>query len=251
MQKRRSAIMELLFQQPRMTIQQLAAHFGVSEMSIRRDTNALEAQGLLIRAYGGGVVLGPLPLLTMPAAPVTRTPQKMAIGKLAASLVAAGQTVMVDTGTTALEVARHFPTDANITMATTSLSIAQEIARTPLSVMLLGGFVQRDTMSLYGPLTEQMLSILHVDLLFIGCNGADSTDGFYANDLMLFTQVQAMMRNAAQTVVVAESAKFGRRSFVRYARLEEIHCLVTDNGLSAEDRLNLEERGVNVLIAKA
>ena len=240
--------MNLLREQPRLQVRELATRFNVSEMTIRRDMIVLEQEGVLVRTYGGGAALSPS-LLPVGVSQQPVNPRQAAIGRLAASLVSPGQTIMVDTGTTALEVARHLPLDPSITVATTSLHIAQEMSATPLNVLLLGGFVHKEFHSLYGPLTEHMLHILHVDTLFIGCNGADSEDGFYAGDLLLFSQVQAMVRIADRIVVVSESDKFGRKAFVRYARLDEIHTLVTDNDLSQQDRQNLQERGVSVLIA--
>jgi len=103
--------------------------------------------------------------------------------------------------------------------------------------------------SLYGPLTEHNLGLLHVDRLFIGCTGADSANGFYASDMQLFAQIQAMMRIANHIVVVSESRKFSRKSFVHYARPAEAHTLVTDAGLPPQERRTLEDQGVAVLIA--
>lgn len=248
MRARQADILELLQQRQHMTIQELATHFGVSEMTIRRDTLALEERGILLRTYGGGVIFGQRSPSAPPITLSAGNPQKVAIGKLAAGLVAPRQTVMVDTGTTALEVARHLPVDAGITMATTSLPTAQEISRTHIDVLLLGGLVHGETQRLYGYLMEQMLQNLHVDLLFLGCGGADSTDGFYAYDLRFYPQLQAMMRCATKTIVVAESEKFQRKSLIRYAQLSEVHCVITDHNLSPRDRQNLEEHGVEVLL---
>lgn len=249
MNARQIAIIEQLRGNQRVNVKELAALFGVSEMSIRRDLITLEAHGALVRTYGGGAALTIPPEQTAEILH-SRNMCKASIGKRAASLVEPGQTIMVDTGTTALEVARHLPYDTSITVATTSLRVAQEMSHSPLNVLLLGGFLRKDSQTLYGPLTEHLLSILHVDLLFVGCNGANSEDGFYVTDLLLFSQLQAMMRIADRLVVVTESAKFGRRAFVRYAQLAEVHTLVTDDGLSPLDKSNLEERGVRILVAE-
>ena len=245
---RRHTIAGLLRANGRLQVSELAAQFGVSEMTIRRDMLALEEQGLLVRTYGGGAASA-LPAADSLLSHAPPSPEKVAIGMLAAGLVQPGQTVMVDTGTTALEVARHLPDDPGITIATTSMSVALELYHSRLNLLLLGGFLRREFPSLYGPLTEHNLNILHVDMLFIGCNGADSSGGFYAGDMSLFTQIQAMLRIASHIVVVSESRKFGHKSFVRYARPAEIHTLVTDAGLPAPDRQALEDQGVNVLIA--
>ncbi len=248
MNARQIAIIEQLRGNQRVNVKELAARFGVSEMTIRRDLIILESHGTLVRTYGGGAALNVVPPPTAPQAP-TRNARKAAIGQLAASLVEPRQTIMVDTGTTALEVARHLPHDTSVTVATTSLHVAHALAQAPLQVLLLGGFLRKESQTLYGPLTERLLSILHVDLLFIGCTGANSEDGFYVTDLLLFNQLQAMMRIADRLVVVTESKKFGRRSFVRYAQLTEVHTLVTDDALAAQDRANLEEHGVRILCA--
>jgi DeoR/GlpR family transcriptional regulator of sugar metabolism len=239
----------LLRANERLQVRELAVQFGVSEMTVRRDMLALEGQGLLVRTYGGGAASTHSPSSgnLLPHAP--SSPERAAIGRLAAGLVQSGQTVMVDTGTTALEVARHLPDDPGVTIATTSLGVALELYHSRLNLLLLGGFLHKEFPSLYGPLTEHNLNILHVDMLFIGCNGADSAGGFYASDMQLLTQIQAMMRIATRIVVVTESRKFGRKSFVRYARPAEIHTLVTDAGLPPQDRQVLEEQGVSVLIA--
>jgi len=239
---------ELLRANERLRVRELAVRFGVSEMTVRRDMLSLERQGLLVRTYGGGAAgIPPVTLDSLlPHSPAT--PEKAAIGKLAAGLVQSGQTVMVDTGATALEVARHLPDDPGITIATTSLGVALELYHSRLNLLLLGGFLRKEFPSLYGPLTEHNLNILHVDMLFIGCNGADSAGGFYASDMQLLTQIQAMMRIANRIVVVTESRKFVRKSFVRYARPADIHTLVTDAALPTQDRQALEEQGVSVLI---
>lgn len=245
MNARQTAILELVRQKPGIKVGELAEHFGVSPMTIRRDLTELADQGLLIRTHGGAVPPGSAqPSTLAPRA----TASKAAIGRLAATLVRRGQTVMVDTGTTALEVARHLPADWELTVATTSLSVAEALYASPIQVLVLGGLLKKGFPSLYGPLTESNLAALHVDILFIGCDGADSQAGFYSADVHLSSVEQAMIRSAERVVVVTESAKFGRRAFVRYATPDQVDTVVTDAHLPAEDRLNLQERGVAVLI---
>ncbi len=249
MNSRQTTILNTLGQHERVSVRELAAQFGVTEMTVRRDLRELEAQGLLVRTHGGGLAMGKIRFLNSAFPHYAVTPEKAAIGKVAAGLVQPGQTVMVDTGTTALEVARHLPANAGITVATNSLCVAQELYGSPLNVLLLGGFLRREFPSLYGPLTEQMLNGFHVDFLFMGCDGADSADGFYTADLHVSSLEQAMMRIANHIVVVTEHAKFGRKAFARYARPEEVHTLVTDAGVSDIDRATLEGQGVRVVIA--
>lgn len=242
--------MEILRDEGRVLVSSLSERFDVSEMTIRRDLTELEEQGIVTRTHGGAVPTGRLRFLLSAFPHYQLNPQKAAIGKLAAGLVQPGQTVMVDTGTTALEVARHLLQDSAITVATTSLCVAQELYGTALNVLLLGGFMRKEFPSLYGPLTESMLGSFHIDVLFMGCDGANSKDGFYTADLHVSSLEQAMIRIAGQVVVVTESSKFGNKAFVRYATPEQINTLVTDRQLSAEDHANLTESGVRIMIAK-
>ncbi len=233
-----------------MGVRELAEQFGVSDMTIRRDLSALQQHGHLVRTHGGGLVVGRADFLQRAFPSAAVSPRKLAIGQAAAALVQPGQTVMVDTGTTALEVARHLPQDIGITVATTSLCVAEVLYGSPLNVLLLGGFIRKEFPSLYGPMTESLLQTLRVDVLFIGCDGANSEDGFYTADLHVSSLEQAMMRISDRVVVVTESAKFGRRAFARYARPEEIHTVITDAALAERDQRNLEERGVTVIVVK-
>ena len=250
MHPRRVTILDLVQNEDRVKVRQLADRFHVSPMTIRRDLSLLEDQGYLVRTHGGAVVAGRLRFLQRAFPHYTVSKRKAAIGKLAATLVQPGQTVMVDTGTTALEVARNLPKDAGITVATTSLCVAQELYGAPLTVLLLGGFLRKEFPSLYGPLTESLLKGFHVDILFMGCEGADSLQGFYTVDLHISSLEQATIEISDRVVVVTESSKFARKSFVRYARPEQIDTLVTDAGLSVTDRKNLEKHGIKILFVE-
>lgn len=247
---RQSEIVDLLQKEERVTVRRLAEQFDVSPMTIRRDMAMLEEQGFLIRTHGGGLPAGKLRLLQRAFPHFSVSPQKAAIGKLAASLVQSGQTVMVDSGTTTLEVARNLPKDLDIAVATTSIVVAQELYGSPFHLVLFGGFIRQDFPSTYGPLTEAMLKNFHVDVLFIGCEGADSKEGFYASDLLTLGLEQQMIDISDCVIVVTDSTKFGRKAFVRHAAIDQVDDLVTDSGLSLADRKNLEDRGVKVHIAE-
>lgn len=250
MNTRQSEIVDLLQEKERVDVAGLAERFSVSPMTIRRDLRLLEDEGLLVRTHGGGILSGKLHFLRQAFPHYAVTPQKAAIGKLAASLVVPGQKVMVDAGTTALEVARNFPRDSNITVATTSLCVLQELYGSPLQVLLFGGYARKEFPSLYGPLTEAMMTSFHVDILFMGCDGANSKSGFYTSDLHASSLEQQMITIADRVVVVTESSKFGRKAFVRYATPDQVHNLVTDAGLSSVDQTNLEGFGIEILVAE-
>jgi len=236
-------IQERLQREPQVTIHELASRFAVSTMTIRRDLEKLEAQGVVVRTCGGALAV------RAAGTPEQASPAKQAIGRLAASLAQPGQTVLVDAGTTTLEVVRHLPNNADITLVTNSLAAAGQGAG--MRVLLLGGYLSEDNVRVHGPLTEACLAQLHADILFVGCVGASSSGGFYMSDLYLTSNVRAMMQAAGRVAVVAESAKFNQRSLSCYALPGEVHYVITDDGLAAADRDALEEQGVTVLIANS
>ena len=247
---RQSAIIDILQKDERVGVRQLADQLAVSQMTIRRDMAMLEEQGFLIRTHGGALPADKLRFLHRAFPHYSVTPQKSAIGKLAAKQVRPKQTVMVDSGTTTLEVARNLPKDIDITVATTSISVAQELYGSPFHLVLFGGIIREGFPSMYGPLTESMLKNFHVDILFVGCDGADSKDGFYISELGVSSLEQLIISISDRVVVVAESSKFGRKAFVRYATPDKIDTVVTDTGLSPADRKNLESNGIKVLLAE-
>ncbi|MHB9131649.1 MAG: DeoR/GlpR family DNA-binding transcription regulator [Armatimonadota bacterium] len=243
--QRQTAIAQQLQQERQVNIRALSERYAVSTMTIRRDLAVLEERGMLVRTFRGGMALPSLVSANTPS------PAKQGIGRLAASLVEPGQTIIVDAGTTTLEVVRHLPRDAGITLVTNSLPAAQEVLGTGMRVLLLGGYLSDDDVRIYGPMTEACLANLHADLLFVGCVGAGSTHGFYMSDLHLTSNVQAMVRAAEHTVVVAESRKFQQRSLSCYAAPAEVIAVVTDSDLPDEERRLLEEQGVRVLLAES
>lgn len=246
---RKTETLSLLQEGQAIKVRALASRFDVSEMTIRRDLEDMESQGLLVRTHGGAVATAKLRFMESMTPEYAVSTQKKAIGRLAAELVRPRQSIMVDSGTTTLEVARHIPQHLGVMVATTSLCVAQLLYDSPIDVVILGGMLRKKFPSVYGPIAESVLSNFHVDVLFIGCDGAHSVDGFYTTESRTSAMEQAMIKIADCVVLVTESAKFGRHSFVRFATPGDINVLVTDDGLYAEDRISLEEQGVEVMIA--
>ncbi len=147
--ERQRVVVELLVEGQDIGVRHLASRFEVSDMTIRRDLADLEKQGLVTRTHGGAVAVGRLRFLHSAFPHYRISAEKEAIGSLAAGLVSPGQTVMIDAGATPLEVAVHLPQNADITVATTSLCAAQALYGSPVTVLLLGGFLRRDFPSLY------------------------------------------------------------------------------------------------------
>lgn len=247
--ERQHAILDRLIRGGEVGVRELASEFDVTGMTIRRDFDLLEKKNLIVRTHGGAIAATGLRLMKGAPEFAMVSEAKRAIGRAAAALVGQGETVMVDTGTTALAVAQVLPRDAGITVATTSLLVAQELYGSSVSVLVIGGKLREHFPSTYGSVAQSLLESLRVDTLFIGCDAAGGVEGFYTSDLDLLDQETAMVRAAARVVVVAESSKFGRRGLVRYARPDDIAVLVTDRGLPEADRLALTGAKVEIVFA--
>ncbi len=229
----------------------MSAEFGVSESTIRRDLRDLEESGLVERTHGGA-----LPADSTLAEPTfaEKTDQhlaeKQAIGLLAASLVRDGDSVILDAGTTTLEVARALRLRKNLTVVTNAFHIAAELADCDsIHVIVTGGSIRGNTLALVGPTAERSLEEVNVDWAFVGANGLDLKRG-----LTTPTQAEAkvkacMIAAARQVVVVIDSSKVGKVAFATIAPLHGLHVLVTDANLPPETLGELQKCGVRVMMA--
>jgi len=210
----------------RAQVGELAARLGVSEMTVRRDLRDLERYGKLTRVHGGAVsVASERPFAEIE---VEHYDAKDRIGAAAAALVRDGQTVMLDIGTTALQVARHLR-GRSVTVITTNLAAYDElIGEASVELVLVGGNVRRNYRSLVGVLAEDALRQLRADVVFLGASGIDA-DGAVDDTTMVEVPIKrAMLAAATRRVLVADSSKFGMRGVVRVCGIEDVDVLITD-----------------------
>lgn len=253
--ERRKLILELLNKNHAVTTAELRDRFDVSEMTIRRDLQVLEKEGLLRRTHGGAVsILGRSyePLLRIRS--TENTAAKAAIGRRAAEMVHDGDSVALDVGTTTLEIARSLHDKHNLTVVTASLPIAVEIATSHLiessiRLILTGGIVRAGELSMIGEIARQSYNKLHVDIAFIGVGGISLEDGLTEYNLEDTQIKQALLETAQKKVVVADSSKFGRTTFATIAPLSAIDAIVTDAGISDKILAALTERNICVVVA--
>jgi len=234
----------------------LSQKYGVSEMTIRRDLQALQEKGVIRRTYGGAVRW---PQSTETPAVVARekrqtlaTAQKTAIALYAArELVADGDIIILEGSTTVTGMVPHLTDRHNLTVITNSLFTAEELRRRmPHSATLLcaGGILRPESSTFVGPVTEGFFRALHVDRLFLSATGLTLREGI-TDPQMLETQVKrAMIASAGEVIVMLDSTKFGTRSLTRIIDLPEISLLVTDEGAPPEMLRSLRDQGVQVAI---
>lgn len=248
MSKRDNQILEILTQEQKIEVADLAQRLGVSNVTTRKDLDALQARGLVQREHGYALLSNPNDLSGRLA---FHYEEKKRIARRAAKLVPDGSTVMIENGSCCALLARELAdTKASVGIITNSAFIAGYVRDSPnVHVTLLGGVMQSDSQVTVGPLVRLCAREFLVDRLFVGVDGWVEAAGFTNNDQMRADAIHAMAERAGEVVVVTESSKFGRHGSSQL-RLEEFPlCLVTDEGLGQDYRERLEEREVKVLLA--
>jgi DeoR family transcriptional regulator, aga operon transcriptional repressor len=247
---RMAAILEHLAESGSVDVTRISADLSVSAATLRRDLKALHEQGLLVRTHGGAVASGVGFELPLRHRAGRRQPQKRAIGRLAASLVAEGAVVGMTGGTTATEVARALKNDHGITVVTNALNIAADLVLRPsMRIVVIGGAARHASYELVGPAAESMIEHYHLDVSFIGVDGLTVQEGCSTYDELEAHTDHAFISRARRTVVIADSSKLGKRTFARICRTDEIGDLVTDADADPGFLAGLREAGVNVLVA--
>ncbi len=245
-------ILHLLAAQREVAVAELTRRFRVTPMTIRRDLDALAQAGKVTRTHGGALLAAPAVVaFEFDARRQTRLAEKEALARAAVALVAPGMTVMLDTGTTTLAVARALAGIRKLKVLTTSLAIASALhAREGLELVLLGGQVNRGSPDLSGPLTVDNLRAFRADLAFLGADAADAR-GLYTSSLAIAQVSRAMIQSAQRAVLVADSSKFGRTSFARFAGWDALDRVVLDAGIAPRELRWLRRAGPQLTVVKA
>lgn len=244
--RRRQEISTLVRERGSVQVTSLAERYGVSMQTIRKDLHFLTKKGIAERSYGGAISADAVNVVAEPPIETKRATnidEKARIGALAAAMVMPGDSVVLDSGTTTLQIAHHLPDDEDITVLTNDLDILCALARKErIRVVMLGGTLRRRNRAFYGAQTESALSDLHVDKLFLGVDGFDIERGITTHFEPEAMLNRKMAKAARQVIAVTDRSKFGKVCLHRILNVEEIDDLVTDaveaDGMqAAADRL--------------
>jgi DeoR/GlpR family transcriptional regulator of sugar metabolism len=247
-EQRLQVILDLLDGEGSVSVSGLVDRFGVTPMTVRRDLDTLERKGLLRRVRGGAVGAQGRsyePPLLMRAK--NHPQEKERIGAAAAELVRDGDSIAIDVGTTALEVARHLVRRHNLTVVTPNFHVAGILAeQRTIRVVVSGGVLRPGEMSLVGNLAERAFKEFFVDKLFLGIGGIHFDAGLTEFNLEDAQVKRAMIASAKEVIVVTDSSKFGRVAFAAVAGLNVVKHVITDSGLRRDMILRLESMGIEV-----
>jgi DeoR family transcriptional regulator, aga operon transcriptional repressor len=249
-EERRREILDMLHRDGRVLVKDLARHFHISQITIRKDLEFLDGQGTVQRTHGGALPVQAGALLdpTLREKEKLHRRQKAMIAESAVKLVEEGQSVVLDSGTTTTAIARALKDMAQLTVITNAINIAAELAGTHIEVILTGGMLRKNSFSLVGPLAEQTLRQLSADILFLGVDGFDTRAGLFTPNLLESQVNRAMVEIARRTVAVCDSSKFGRRSLCNIVPVSTIHEVITDKQIPKSDLQQLRDAGVKVTL---
>jgi len=248
---RQRELMGMLARGDRLSTVRLASRLAVTPMTIRRDLDALQRDGALVRTHGGAVTPRRITFaFAFEKRRQRHLAEKRRLGAEAAQRVRSGQTVFLDTGTTTLEVARSLVARAlPCRVATSSLVVASILwGRPPVELILLGGRVRQGSPDLVGPGTEVMLDKLGADIAFVGSEGLDPALGSYAEDPEAARVTRRMAADARRVVCVADASKLKRTGPVRCLALSDLDELITDRTADRSLVAELRARGVHVCL---
>jgi DeoR family transcriptional regulator of aga operon len=250
-EERRRAILDMMQHDGRVLVADLAEQFQTSQVTIRKDLEILHVRGLVHRTHGGALPTrqGALEDPTLREKEKLYRKEKRSIATAAARLVAEGQVVILDSGTTTTEIARALRNFKNLTIVTNAVNIAAELANSSLEIILTGGTVRKNSFSLVGPIAEETLRRLSADILFLGVDGFDVQYGLSTPNLQEAKVNRVMVEIAKRTVATCDSSKFGRRSLSLIVEPSALHHVITDHGIRKADMKALKRAGIEVTLA--
>ncbi|MBD3783204.1 MAG: DeoR/GlpR transcriptional regulator [Micrococcales bacterium] len=252
--QRRAAILAIVEERGAARVSELVDQLGVSDMTVRRDIERLDGEGLLERVHGGAVAV--LPRATdepgFTAKSTLMTAEKQAIALEAARLVQPGSTIGISAGTTTYELARAIRDVPQLTVVTNSVPVAQLLHESQAAghVVVITGGVRTPSDALVGPVAVTALGGLHVDRLFLGAHGIDRAAGLTTPNLVEAETNRALVRSARTVCVLADRSKLGIVGLSTFMDLADVDTLITDSGISARARQVLEETVEHLVVAE-
>ncbi|WP_336323092.1 DeoR/GlpR family DNA-binding transcription regulator [Streptomyces lavendofoliae] len=261
-EQRRALILDEVRRRGGVRVNELTRRLSVSDMTVRRDLDALARQGVIEKVHGGAVPLAEASTHEpgFEAKSSLEQGAKEDIARAAAAMAAPGSAIALSGGTTTYALAQHLLDVPDLTVVTNSVRVAdvfhtaQRTAaggapRPGAATVVLTGGVRTPSDSLVGPVADQAIRSLHFDVLFLGVHGISVQAGLSTPNLAEAETNRRLVCSARRVVVVADHTKWGTVGLSSFARLDEIETLVTDGGLSAEARAEMAEHLPGLVVA--
>jgi DeoR family fructose operon transcriptional repressor len=251
MKDRIDMVLGILARKGYRSVSELAEDLAVSEMTVRRYLDKLEQKELIKRTHGGAFAGQEMIEVDYRVRETVRRAEKEAIGRLAWTLIQPGESVFLDAGSTLAYLASAMDDTRRITVVTNSTIVLQTLEnKANIDTILLGGRVHAASHSLIGPIAEETVAQFRFTKAFLGAVGINLDEGLTQSNVDEVPVKKRVAANSKEVIVLADSSKFNRDVLVMFLRLDQVQTVITDTGVSAEQRRSLEERGIRVLAAE-
>jgi DeoR/GlpR family transcriptional regulator of sugar metabolism len=247
--QRRHKILAALEEAGELSVTVLSARFDVSEVTIRQDLNALSKRGLLLRTRGGALSTNTMPEFSFDVRQQQQAADKTRIGQAAAQLVHHGDTIILDASTTAQAIIPFIKHYSELTVITNGLKLAMGLLDAPqIQVLLPGGSLRRESISLVGQPPDEVLDSLNVQIGFFGARGLTLEEGLTDVNLSEVAMKRAMVDRCRQVVGVFDASKWGRVAAATFAPLEKVDIIISNTKAPATMVEQLRQRQVEVIL---
>ncbi len=248
--ERHKLILEKLKKNGFVEVADLSKEFGVSLVTIRKDLKVLEEKKLLFRSHGKAIPSNPYTTEHhVHVKEKIKTKEKIRIAMAAGLILEPNDSIIIASGTSVIQFAKHLKPVEGLTVLTASLNTALILSDNPnIDVIQLGGNIRRSSSSVIGPISEKMLAEFTFTKLFLGVDGIDLDFGLTTTSSMEASLNKVMIKAAQKIIVLADSSKFGKKGFGRICGLEDVDQIITDSDIDDQTKNRLQELGIDVTI---
>lgn len=245
--ERKEAIRKKITVEQRVLINDLCNEYKTSPVTIRKDLDSLEQEGVLTRVHGGGIVnQSIMPDLSISEKEKINLKEKERIAQFAVNLIKEGEVIILDSGFTAVHIARRLKLRSGIKIITGGLNVANEIVGSNNELILTGGVFSKDTFGLSGSFAENVIKNSVADKLFLGVDGVDFEKGLTANNYEEAKLNKLMIGAASETILIADSSKFGKKTMGFIGNLNDVDRIITNKEIDKKYVDELTKLNLNV-----
>jgi DeoR family transcriptional regulator of aga operon len=248
-EERIQGIMKILDKENRVLITDLCDAFSTTAVTIRKDLDMLQRDGVIKRTHGGAILNRPLfHGLPLSEKEKIHLEEKERIAVEAVKIIREGDVVILDSGSTTTQLARRMKDLKGIKVITNAVNIAFELANSELEIILTGGALQKNSSTLIGPIADDALRKISADKLFLGVDGIDYEMGLTTPEIAEANTSRVMMQRAGEKILLVDSSKFGRRSLGVICQVKDIDKIITTKQMDKSEAKKFGDMGVEVVL---
>ncbi len=252
MENRHQKILDILHRKKQVKVQDLSVSLETSAVTIRKDLKLLEEKRLLFRNHGGASLESPyVNDRSVNEKEFINAPEKAAIGLQASKLIANDQYIILASGTSILAMAKYINPLKKLTVVTSALNVAMELTnKDNIEVLQLGGYIRPNSYSVIGHYSEMILKETACSKLFLSVDGLDLDYGLSTTNALEAHLNQQMIASAKEVIILADSTKFGKKSFGRICGLDQVDIIITDKKIYPETANKIKALGIDLIVCE-